>query len=219
MVWLRVPIWLGLMSTALAAFIPIPSRIRCGSVTNRSSPTSCMRLPRRWVSCTKPLPVIFSERVLQGTDGILSAQAFPVGNQLGGVIVQLGFWQQIFLLASLRLGTPFGGSCIQSQHKVLSGTKVCPFTGFGQQQKASSSPVRLGANPPSSPTPQLSPFRTAVLPKRWWIRLHHSIAWEILCAPTGMTINSWMSRLLEAWAPPFNRFIIGMGRVLDHCAA
>ena len=29
--------------------------------------------------------------------------------------------------------------------------------------------------------------------------------------PTGMTMNSWRSTLLSAWAPPFRMFIIGTG--------
>ncbi len=32
-----------------------------------------------------------------------------------------------------------------------------------------------------------------------------------LCAPTGTIMNSWMSRLLFACAPPFTTFIIGTG--------
>ena len=32
-----------------------------------------------------------------------------------------------------------------------------------------------------------------------------------LGADTGMIINSWMSTLLEAWAPPFRMFIMGTG--------
>jgi hypothetical protein len=30
-------------------------------------------------------------------------------------------------------------------------------------------------------------------------------------APAGMIMNSWMSTLLSACAPPFNTFIIGTG--------
>ena len=30
-------------------------------------------------------------------------------------------------------------------------------------------------------------------------------------APTGMTMNSWKSTLLSAWAPPLRMFIIGTG--------
>ena len=34
---------------------------------------------------------------------------------------------------------------------------------------------------------------------------------EKLAAPTGMTMNSWKSTLLSAWAPPLSTFIIGTG--------
>ncbi len=33
-------------------------------------------------------------------------------------------------------------------------------------------------------------------------------------APAGMTMNSWVSTELSAWAPPFSMFIIGTGRLL-----
>ena len=36
---------------------------------------------------------------------------------------------------------------------------------------------------------------------------------EKLFAPTGSTMNSWMSTLLSACAPPFRMFIIGTGSV------
>jgi hypothetical protein len=33
-----------------------------------------------------------------------------------------------------------------------------------------------------------------------------------LSKPTGITMNSWMSIGLSAWAPPLMMFIIGVGR-------
>jgi hypothetical protein len=34
---------------------------------------------------------------------------------------------------------------------------------------------------------------------------------EKLAAPIGITMNSWKSTLLSAWAPPLRMFIIGTG--------
>jgi len=41
------------------------------------------------------------------------------------------------------------------------------------------------------------------------------MASENVGAPTGMIMNSWMSRLLFAWAPPLMTFIIGTGICID----
>ena len=49
-----VPIWFSLMRAELAALRSMPSRMMAGLVTNRSSPTSWMRWPRRAVSLSHP---------------------------------------------------------------------------------------------------------------------------------------------------------------------
>ena len=76
---------------------------------------------------------------------------------------------------------------------------------------ASSSERRSGAKPPSSPTPAERPFSFSWAPKVWVISAHHRSPSRKLSAPTGTTINSWMSMLFPAWAPPFKMFIMGVG--------
>ncbi|RAO56665.1 hypothetical protein ONO86_00678 [Micromonospora noduli] len=49
------PIWLTLTRTAFAAFSAMPRAMRCGLVTNRSSPTICTRSPIEAVSVCQPL--------------------------------------------------------------------------------------------------------------------------------------------------------------------
>ena len=39
----------------------------------------------------KGLPVVFSQRVLDGADGVLGAQTFPMGNQFLGGVEKLDF--------------------------------------------------------------------------------------------------------------------------------
>jgi hypothetical protein len=34
-----------------------------------------------------------------------------------------------------------------------------------------------------------------------------------VATPTGITMNSWKSTLVSAWAPPLRMFIIGVGSV------
>jgi len=70
-----------------------------------------------------------------------------------------------------------------------------------------------GANPPSSPTFVFSPFAFSTFFRLWNVSTPIRSASEKLFAPTGITMNSWMSMLLSAWEPPFRMFIIGTGRV------
>ena len=45
----------------------------------------------------------------------------------------------------------------------------------------------------------------------WKISVPMRNAWRKFSAPTGITMNSWMSTLLSACSPPFKMFIIGTG--------
>jgi hypothetical protein len=70
---------------------------------------------------------------------------------------------------------------------------------------------RLGAKPPSSPTLVLCPASFSALRRAWKISAPIRRASEKVSAPVGMTMNSWMSIGLSAWAPPLMMFIMGVG--------
>ena len=78
---------------------------------------------------------------------------------------------------------------------------------------ASSSFFRFGAKPPSSPTEVARPMPPRTFFRLWNTSAHMRSASVQDGAPTGMTMNSWMSTLFVACAPPFKMFIIGTGRV------
>ena len=78
---------------------------------------------------------------------------------------------------------------------------------------------RLGANPPSSPTPVECPFFFRMPRSVWKISAPQRTASANVAAPTGMTMNSWKSTLLSACAPPFRMFIIGTGSSVPPAAA
>src|ERR1700719_4663291 len=77
---------------------------------------------------------------------------------------------------------------------------------------ASSLDLQLGAKPPSSTTAVKQPRFSKAVFSSWKISTPQRSASEKFGAPTGMTINSWKSTELSAWAPPFRIFIIGTGK-------
>ena len=81
--------------------------------------------------------------------------------------------------------------------------------------KSSASVVeeRPGAKPPSSPTLVLCPAFDSAFFSAWKTSEPTRTASAKLSAPTGMTMNSWMSIGLSACAPPLMMFIIGTGSV------
>ena len=70
---------------------------------------------------------------------------------------------------------------------------------------------RLGAKPPSSPTPVEYPFFFRMPRSVWKISAPARTASANDGKPSGITMNSWKSTLLSACAPPFRMFIIGAG--------
>ena len=78
----------------------------------------------------------------------------------------------------------------------------------------SSSLDRLGAKPPSSPTEVARPLAFRMEARAWNTSAHQRRASLKEGAPTGMIMNSWVSTVLVAWAPPFRMFIMGTGRRL-----
>ena len=71
--------------------------------------------------------------------------------------------------------------------------------------------LRFGAKPPSSPTPVARP-RFLRMPRRAWkISAPTRSASLNELAPTGITMNSWKSTLVSAWAPPLRMLHIGTG--------
>src|SRR6266699_1716987 len=77
---------------------------------------------------------------------------------------------------------------------------------------ASAFDFRSGAQPPSSP-PQLRRPRDLRRSRRAWkISAPIRSASRKVRAPTGTTMNSWMSTLLSACAPPFRMLNWGTGR-------
>ncbi len=82
---------------------------------------------------------------------------------------------------------------------------------FMMKSSASRVELRLGAKPPSSPTLVLCPALLRPFFSAWNTSAPMRSASEKLSAPTGMTMNSWMSIGLSACAPPLMMFIIGTG--------
>ena len=72
----------------------------------------------------------------------------------------------------------------------------------------------LGANPPSSPTEVARPLAFRMEARAWKTSAHQRSASLKEGAPTGMIMNSWVSTVLVACAPPFRMFIMGTGRRL-----
>jgi hypothetical protein len=77
---------------------------------------------------------------------------------------------------------------------------------------ASSLSPRSGAKPPSSPTAVFFPDFFSTCLSAWNTSVPMRSPSRNDRAPTGITMNSWKSTLLLAWAPPFRMFIIGTGR-------
>src|SRR5258706_599571 len=61
---------------------------------------------------------------------------------------------------------------------------------------------RSGAQPPSSPTPVRRPRERRMSRRAWNTSEPMRTASLKVRAPSGATMNSWMSTLLSAWAPP-----------------
>ena len=76
---------------------------------------------------------------------------------------------------------------------------------------ASSSFLRSGAKPPSSPTPVASFRLTSTFLSEWNTSAPIRSASANDSAPTGTIMNSWKSTVFVACAPPFRMFIIGTG--------
>ena len=86
-------------------------------------------------------------------------------------------------------------------------------TASSTRSSASRLDFRLGAKPPSSPTPVAYPFFLRMPRSVWKISAPIRRASLKEVAPSGITMNSWKSTLLSACAPPFRMFIIGEGRI------
>ncbi|MNK95009.1 hypothetical protein D3C87_1152310 [compost metagenome] len=70
---------------------------------------------------------------------------------------------------------------------------------------------KFGAKPPSSPTAVDMPLSARIFLSAWNTSAPQRRASRKLVCETGMIMNSWMSRLLLACAPPLTMFIIGTG--------
>ena len=82
---------------------------------------------------------------------------------------------------------------------------------FMMKSSASLAELRFGAKPPSSPTLVFCPALDSCFFSAWKISEPMRTASDRLSAPTGITMNSWMSIGLSACAPPLMMFIIGTG--------
>ena len=72
---------------------------------------------------------------------------------------------------------------------------------------ASSFDGRFGAKPPSSPSAVESPRSCRSAFSAWYVSAPQRSASAKLAAPTGASMNSWMSTLLSACAPPLSTFM------------
>ena len=79
------------------------------------------------------------------------------------------------------------------------------------RSRASSLDLRLGANPPSSPTAVLYPLALRTAFRLWKTSAVIRRPSRKVSAPTGMIMNSWMSTLLSACWPPLMILAIGTG--------
>jgi hypothetical protein len=70
---------------------------------------------------------------------------------------------------------------------------------------------RLGAKPPSSPTAVDMPFAAMIFRSELKTSAPQRSASRNEPMPTGTIMNSWMSRLLLACAPPLITFMSGTG--------
>ena len=82
---------------------------------------------------------------------------------------------------------------------------------------ASSFERKFGAKPPSSPTAVFKPCFFSTDFRLWNTSVPARKASPKLVKLTGSIINSWISTVLSAWAPPFRMFIIGTGIDSDVC--
>ena len=72
---------------------------------------------------------------------------------------------------------------------------------------------RLGAKPPSSPTPVERPRLFRIDRSAWKISVPARSPSLNDGKPIGITMNSWKSTFESACAPPLRMFIIGTGSV------
>ncbi len=80
--------------------------------------------------------------------------------------------------------------------------------------KASLWLLRLGANPPSSPTLVTWPSLARIFFRWWKVSAPMRRASAKVSAARGTIMNSWMSRVLGACAPPLMMFMRGTGSTL-----
>ena len=165
------------------------------------------------VSMSPALPVGLAHAVLQGDDGVVLGELLPHVHQLLAGHGLLGLGQ---VVATGLLVVPLGGGGVDGDHEVVIGLvpggldgrrrwpsgRPRPSSGWGRSRPRRPR-RRRGCRFPSGRSsgcgrPQRSMRRAS----------------RQLLAPTGMTMNSWMSTLLVACAPPFKMFIMGTGRVL-----
>src|SRR5213592_2168063 len=116
-----VPTWLTFTSTALASPFWIPCWITAGLVTNRSSPTSCTRPPRRRVGLAQP--------VLDRHDGIAIDDRLVAGDQF--VAVE-GDALTAEAIPAVVLGE-LAGRDVQRQRDVVAGTVAGALDGLHEE--------------------------------------------------------------------------------------
>ena len=95
--------------------------------------------------------------------------------------------------------------------KSTPGLKPAFSTALVMYSNGSALVLRLGAKPPSSPTPPPRPASCSTPLRVWYTSAHQRRPSAKLGAPTGMIINSWKSTLLSACTPPLRMFIMGVG--------
>ena len=98
--------------------------------------------------------------------------------------------------------------------KSLPGSQPAALTASRMVSMVSSSLDRFGAKPPSSPTEVARPFAFRIFARLWNTSAHQRSASLKVGAPTGIIMNSCVSTVLVACAPPFKIFIIGTGSLL-----
>ena len=182
-------------------------------VTNRSSPTSCSFASQRRGQQRPAVPVALAHAILDRDDRI-------AGRQIGQVLGELRRREAAVLGSPAR--TCRRGRTPSWQHRAP-GTRHGPAC-----SPPSRSPREWSARPPRSragrarsrphpPPPCSCPGRSGSSSACGRSR-RHSAAPREEGAPTGRIMNSWMSRLLLACAPPLMMFIIGTGMTGSRCA-
>src|SRR5260221_10569874 len=105
-----------------------------------------------------------------------------------------------------------------SKGKAISWPSLYPAfsTALAIVSKASSTLLRFGAKPPSSPTAVDRPLSFKTLLRAWKTSVPYRNASANVGAPLGMIMNSWKSIGASECAPPLMMFIIGTGRSEEH---